>query len=367
MKRDIAVLDMNRRKFIAATSVSVGAAGCLTGEDPEEGDDQNETTLETDGAADGDEGSESADADSSDGDETDGDRSAEDGNGEDAGGENGDGDDDSGGGDGADDDSDGDESDGDDDGDSAPSERTTTFESCTRATVSGTFTDGDVAFASTTFYQDGLVGDTLLEDGIVFGDDVDAPFSGTVVFEIGDGPAISEGDDEIVVTVSDYGNDGTVITGLTTEYSDYQIGSVTTPNPDADACLAEIEPDGDSDSDSDPDGDSDSDSDADDDGEASFDVSITDATTPIDAGERFEMTARIENTGTADGSDDVVLLVGNSRQQVASRTVTLEAGAQTTLSMGYETPPVANDQTFPVRVETSDGGDERSVTVYGTG
>ncbi|MXV60711.1 hypothetical protein GS429_01220 [Natronorubrum sp. JWXQ-INN-674] len=129
-------------------------------------------------------------------------------------------------GDGADDDS-GDES--------------VTFESCTRATVSGSFEDGDVAYASTGFYDRAGFGNTLMEDGVTVGDDVDAPFSGTIVFEIGDGQGVAENGDEIVVTVGDYGEYGTVIGGLTTDPDDYMVAGITHGNPHAEECLEEIE------------------------------------------------------------------------------------------------------------------------------
>ena len=345
MSRDIAGLDMNRRKFIAATSVSVGAAGCLTGGGPDDGgdatggDDADDSSLET--GADDDRDDETGDASGSDGDEG--------GQGE------GDGSDDAG----ETDDSDGDDADENEAGDeSEPSERTTAFDSCTRATVTGTFADEDVAFANTVFYDEqGLVGDTILEDGIVFGDDVDAPFSGTVVFEIGDGSDVSESGDEIVVTVPDYGATGTVITSLTTEREDYLAVSPTTRNPDADECLADLEAEAGGDG-----GDTDSDSDAD----PSLSVSITDTNSPVDAGDSLEVTVEIANTGDAEATGTVEFVVGHDRVTVASRSVTLEAGERRTITDGYETPTVRSDQEFPIRVETETDSDERSVLVYGT-
>ncbi|MFA9416932.1 hypothetical protein [Natrinema sp. HArc-T2] len=119
-----------------------------------------------------------------------------------------------------------------------------TFDSCGRATVSGTFDAGDVAFASTGFYQDGLYGDTLLEDGVVFGEDVTAPFSGTIVFEIAEESNVREHDSEIVIEIPDYGSGGTVISSLTTRQADYERVIPTHENPDVSDCLSEFAPDG---------------------------------------------------------------------------------------------------------------------------
>lgn len=122
-------------------------------------------------------------------------------------------------------------------------DRTITFHSCSRVTVAGTFEDGDVAYANTGFYDDGLYGDTILEDGVAFGDDVDAPFSGTVVFEIGEEPGMTVESDRVVVGVPDYGSDGTVITSLTTRREDYRMGAPTHEHPRASECLEAIGPD----------------------------------------------------------------------------------------------------------------------------
>ncbi|TMT79166.1 hypothetical protein E2L06_08525 [Haloterrigena sp. H1] len=134
----------------------------------------------------------------------------------------------------------------DDPGDKATkSKRDVAFDSCTRATVTGSFEDGDVALASTGFYDDGLYGNTLLEDGVVFGDDVDAPFSGTVVFEIADDSNVRERprDGEIVIGIPDYGSDGTVISSLTTRRADYERVTPTHENPHAGNCLSDLEAD----------------------------------------------------------------------------------------------------------------------------
>lgn len=234
------------------------------------------------------------------------------------------------------------------------SDRDVTFRSCTRATVTGTFEDGDVAFASTGFYDDGLFGNTAIEDGITFGEDVDAPFSGTVAFEIGAESAVRAGGEEIVVEIPSYGSDGTVITGLTTDQTDYLAASTTHENPNASECLREIEQGSESNATDGEDG-------------ATFEIARLETNTPLDAGEFLEVSATVENTGGTDGTQNLELIVGHSAERVERRSVTLGAGERTDLTTGYETPRVDTDQEFPIRLETDDDAVERSVLVYGTG
>ncbi|QSW98949.1 hypothetical protein [Haloterrigena alkaliphila] len=120
-------------------------------------------------------------------------------------------------------------------------EEDVTFDSCERATVSGSFEAGDIAYASTVFYDEAGVGDTLMEDGVTIGEDVSAPFTGTIVFELADQPGVVENEDEILVRVSDYGEYGTVIAGLTTDQDDYVVAGITHSNPNAEECIDEIE------------------------------------------------------------------------------------------------------------------------------
>lgn len=258
--------------------------------------------------------------------------------------------------------SDGSEADEDTGADGDGSVRDVTFRSCTRATVTGTFDEGDVAFASTGFYDDGLFGNTAIEDGITFGEDVDAPFSGTVAFEIGSTSAVRDGTDEIVVEIPPYGSDGTVITGLTTEREDYIAAGTTHENPNASECLREIES-----GDGEPDtGDGDG-SDTDGEASATFEISEFETNTPIDAGEFLTVSATVENTGATEGTRDLELIVGHSAERVERRSMTLGAGERTAITTGYQTPRVDNDQEFPVRLESGDDTAEQSVLVYGTG
>ncbi|MGM0387884.1 MAG: hypothetical protein ACQEP0_05060 [Natrinema limicola] len=211
---------MDRRTFIGATGIGVGLTGCLDTNrtDSSGGNGTGDATKprdSTDAATDSDERrvgtTDSSDTDGS----SDGSSKT---------------------------DAETDESDDPGDG-TSDSKRDVAFDSCTRATVTGSFEDGDVALASTGFYDDGLYGNTLLEDGVVFGTDVDAPFSGTVVFEIADGSTVRERDGEIVVEISEYGSDGTVISSLTTRRADYERVTPTHENPHASDCLSDLAPD----------------------------------------------------------------------------------------------------------------------------
>lgn len=219
------------------------------------------------------------------------------------------------------------------------------FDACARVEITGSFDDGDVAYASTGFYDDGLFGNTLLEDGVAFGNDVDAPFSGTVVMELGDGRDVTVDDDEIVVTIPEYGSDGTVITGVTTDPDDAAVAGITHANPNAEACLEELETER---------------------VEVAYDVDILETNAPVDAGAFLEVTAEIRNVTDGDGSQVVHLLVGDDGEIVDRTTVDLEGGQTDTVTLGYETASVASDQEFPVTVESADDADTVEVLVYGT-
>lgn len=333
---------MNRRTFIATTGVGTGVGGCLT--DTGESDEENESTdvVDTDDPgqhASPDTGEEGGDGEptSSRGDDSgtnesdDRDPASDDPD------------------DAVDDPDDDATAETDDDEPTDGAGREIAFDSCQRATVTGRFGDGDVAFANTGFYDDGLFGNTVLEDGIVFGDDVAAPFSGTVVFEVGDASTVSERGDEIVVPVPDYGSDGTVIESLTTDRTDYDRVTATQANPHAPACLEAIEPNAPAD------------------GEATFDVSILGTNAPVDAGALLEVYVELENTGGEEGDGELALVVGHEPERVASRAVTLSPGERTIRGLGYETPRIDADQEVPVRVETDHDGDDVSVHVIGTG
>ncbi|MFC7212590.1 PEGA domain-containing protein [Saliphagus sp. GCM10025334] len=92
-----------------------------------------------------------------------------------------------------------------------------------------------------------------------------------------------------------------------------------------------------------------------------LEVEITGTNDPVAAGERFELTAAVTNTGDEAVTQDVQFLVGDSRELFDSETVTLDPGSSQKISLGYETYPVQQDVSFPVYVVTDD--DEAAITV----
>ena len=88
-----------------------------------------------------------------------------------------------------------------------------------------------------------------------------------------------------------------------------------------------------------------------------------DTNDPGEAGEFLEVTAQLENpTGTA-LSADLELVVGHDPTVEDTASSTVGAGSTQTITMGYETIPVGQDVTFPVRVETDADADEVTVQV----
>ncbi|MFC6718114.1 hypothetical protein ACFQGT_10790 [Natrialbaceae archaeon GCM10025810] len=234
-------------------------------------------------------------------------------------------------------------------------EPSATFESCSRAAVSGRFEDGDVAFASTGFYDEAGFGNTLIEDGITFGDDVDAPFSGTVVFELADDGGVSTGRDEIVVSVSEYGEYGTAITGLTTEEDDYVGGGITHSNPHAEGCLREFEAEWE-----------DSTGGGGEPTPATFEVASMATNSPVGGGELLVVDATIENVGDETGTTDIELVVGHSPAVEDREMLTLEPGQSAEITLEFRAgEPAGETEEFPVRVDTGAHEASETVTVEG--
>ncbi len=114
-----------------------------------------------------------------------------------------------------------------------------TFVDCSRAEVTGSFEEGDTIIVATGFYQSGGFGNTMGEYAITVGDDVEAPFEGTVTYEIGDEFAVDETAEGATVTVPG-GDFGAAITGFASP--DATPGSIDHPNPDAGDCLESVRP-----------------------------------------------------------------------------------------------------------------------------
>ncbi|MGQ3719454.1 DUF7282 domain-containing protein [Natrialba aegyptia] len=113
------------------------------------------------------------------------------------------------------------------------------FTNCTRAEVTGTFEEGERIAASTGFYAAGGFGNTIIEDFVRIGEDTEAPFTGTIVFEVG---AEDEFDGETVtVGVPEYGTFGTYISGISSPEA-IPFAGIDHPNPQAQACNEEVRP-----------------------------------------------------------------------------------------------------------------------------
>ncbi len=224
------------------------------------------------------------------------------------------------------------------------------FDNCTHAVLRGTFTDSDIVYANTGWYDDtGLYGNTLLEHGFEFGPDADndipTPFEGEIHINVGRIADLTATENTISLVVPG-AQDDAVITSLTTDPDDYMQVAPTHSNPHAEECLSAAEDE------TDP---------------AEFEVSVLETNTPIEGGEYLEVTASVENRGGKSEEQDVSLIVGHNPQQVDSQTVSLDSMTGTTITLGYTTPPVKHTQEFPVYVESEDTGARQNVRVAGVG
>ncbi|WP_249361431.1 hypothetical protein [Haloterrigena sp. H1] len=104
------------------------------------------------------------------------------------------------------------------------------FTGCQRAVVTASLAEGDRVAASTIFYAPGGVGNTIVEDMVTAGDEIPAPYDGTIVFEIGDERDVTVEDENVRVEVPDYGTFGTYISGISSP-EPAEVGSIDYPNP----------------------------------------------------------------------------------------------------------------------------------------
>ncbi|MFC4436953.1 MULTISPECIES: hypothetical protein [Natrialbaceae] len=96
-----------------------------------------------------------------------------------------------------------------------------------------------------------------------------------------------------------------------------------------------------------------------------LDVTITETNDPVDAGEVLEVTATVENATDSERTGDVDLIVGHDPELVDSRSITVDGGDTEMVELEFTTADVRRTQTFPARVETEGGADERTVEVIG--
>ncbi|SDR06545.1 hypothetical protein [Natronobacterium texcoconense] len=104
-----------------------------------------------------------------------------------------------------------------------------------------------------------------------------------------------------------------------------------------------------------------------DDGIDAVDVTILETNEPITGGETLEVTAMLENGSDQTATMEVALVVGEDPEVVDTRSVSVAAGSTEQVTLEFETYPVEQDDSFPVRVEAAESVDEREVTVYGIG
>ncbi|OAQ54743.1 hypothetical protein HTG_04045 [Natrinema mahii] len=115
------------------------------------------------------------------------------------------------------------------------------FTNCSRAVVEADLEAGESVAASTGFYTTGGFGNTIIDDYVTAGENVEAPFDGTIVFEIGDERNVTTDGDEVTVEVPDYGTFGTYISGISSPEA-VPFASIDHPNPDLEACDDEARP-----------------------------------------------------------------------------------------------------------------------------
>ncbi|GAB7019307.1 cupredoxin domain-containing protein [Halostagnicola bangensis] len=96
---------------------------------------------------------------------------------------------------------------------------------------------------------------------------------------------------------------------------------------------------------------------------SSLEIDIVETSAPVNAGEHLRVTAEIENTGSSDVRADVDFVVGHAEERLGRQTMTIEAGETESVNQGFDTYPVRSDDEFPVRIEISGVGAERTVAV----
>jgi len=95
------------------------------------------------------------------------------------------------------------------------------------------------------------------------------------------------------------------------------------------------------------------------------DVTIVDSNDPVSGGEILDDTAELENDTGSDVTEDIEFVVSDDPEVVDRETVSIEAASTDQVALQFETFPVAQDDSFPARVETTDAIDEVVVEVEG--
>ena len=114
----------------------------------------------------------------------------------------------------------------------------------------------------------------------------------------------------------------------------------------------ELSPD---DEEDDPDGD-----------DESIDVTIIDSNDPVSGGDILEVTAEIVNDGETATTETVEFVVGEDPEVVDDETVEIGGSETERVALEFETYPVEQADTFPVRVTAAESTDEIIVNVEAT-
>ncbi|QCS41736.1 CARDB domain-containing protein [Natrinema versiforme] len=203
------------------------------------------------------------------------------------------------------------------------------FASCSRAVVDASLEDGDQVAASTGFYDQAGFGNTIIEDYVAVGEDVEAPFNGTIVFEIGDERSMTTDGDEVTVEVPDYGTFGTYISGISSPEA-VPFASIDYANPDAQTCAEEARPD--------------------------LPSLSVEETTPTDDGEAIDVTFGYENPNNATMSGNSEFVEGTATDEPPTE---LEPGEN---AFTVEWTPESDDERLVWQTDFANYGYDEPVT-----
>jgi hypothetical protein len=96
---------------------------------------------------------------------------------------------------------------------------------------------------------------------------------------------------------------------------------------------------------------------------AQFDVAIASTTSPVAPGDELGVTATVDNTGGAQGTQTITLDISNGVGQVDSASVTLSAGGSTTQTLSWAVPSGQAEQDYTATVSSADDTASQTVTV----
>jgi len=92
-------------------------------------------------------------------------------------------------------------------------------------------------------------------------------------------------------------------------------------------------------------------------------VAIASTTSPVAPGDELGVTATVDNTGGAQGTQTITLDINNGVGQVDSASVTLSAGGSTTQTLSWVVPSGQTEQDYTATVASADDTASQTVTV----